>query len=79
MTITTLAEDRSLELELRRLQLTPVERTQLSRGGEPFSLAKWQEEAPPATAEELLEMDELLCERLRERESALAHDSDPLV
>jgi hypothetical protein len=67
--------DPETEAELRRLQYTPEERARLFPPKAPFSYEKWQREAPPATPEELAEMEELLRLRNAEREASLAREA----
>jgi hypothetical protein len=75
MRIETGPGDPTVEEELRRLQYTPEERARLFHGAAPFRLADWQQEAPPATAAELAEMEELLRQRDAEREASLMREA----
>ena len=67
--------DPKVEEELRRIQYTPEERARRFRRTSPFRLADWQQEAPPATPEELAEMEEFLRHRDAEREASLAKEA----
>jgi hypothetical protein len=64
-----------VEEELRRLQYTPEERERLFPSAPPFHLAEWLQSMPPATPEELAEMEEFLRERDAEREASLLHET----
>ncbi|HET6382761.1 MAG TPA: hypothetical protein VFJ58_05160 [Armatimonadota bacterium] len=75
MTISVACDDVKLENRLRQLQYTPEERARILCGAEPFDLAKWKAEAPPASEEELAEMEEFLKDREREREISLERDT----
>jgi hypothetical protein len=63
-----------VENELRRLQYTPEERERLFPAAPPFQIAEWLQSMPPATPEELAEMEEFLQEREAEREASLLHE-----
>jgi hypothetical protein len=75
MRITTVPADPKVEEELRRIQYTPEERDRRFRRTGPFRLADWEQEAGPATAEELAEMEEFLRQREAEREASLAREA----
>jgi len=78
MLITTGPADSDIEEEMRRLQYTPEERAALFRRTGPFRVAGWRAKAPPATPQELEEMEELLRLRDAEREASLAREADLL-
>ena len=67
--------DPETEAELRKLQYTPEERDRLFPAKKPFDIDAWLAAGPPATAEELEEMEELLRMRDAEREASLARDA----
>jgi hypothetical protein len=59
----------------RYIRRSREEVARLAEGHRPFSYVEWQRKAPPATPEELAEMEELM--RLREaaREASLAAEA----
>lgn len=63
-----------LEDELRSLQYTAEERDRLFPSKDPFDLDDWLQSGPPATPEELEEMEELLRLRQADREASIARD-----
>jgi hypothetical protein len=67
--------DPDTEAELRRLQYTPEERDRLFRRKGPVDVDTWLAAGPPATPEELQEMEELLQLRDVERQASLARDA----
>ena len=75
MLITAPPGDPEVEAELRRLQYTPEERARLFRRTGPFPLDEWLASGPPATPEQLEEMEELLRLRDAEREASLAREA----
>lgn len=64
-----------VERELLKLQLSPEDRLRIYGPGKPFDLDAWLSAGPPATAEELAEMEELLRLRDEERQASLARDA----
>ena len=75
MLITTGPGTPEAEAEMRRLQYTLEERARLFQHRGPYPLDEWLATAPPATPEELEEMEELLRLRDREREASLAREA----
>lgn len=67
--------DPKVEEELRRLQYTPEERARRFQRVGVFQLDEWLAAGPPATAEQLEEMEELLRMRDEEREASLAREA----
>lgn len=65
-------ETEGLAREIRGLRKSPEEVRALLAGTAPFDPEEWRNEAPPATAEELEEMQAFLLEREQERERSLA-------
>ena len=63
------------ETEIRYRRRSPEEVAQLAVGRRPFSYEDWQRKAPPATVEELAEMEEFLRERHAEREANLEREA----
>ena len=61
--------------EIQKLQLTPEERRRLYGPLKPFDAEDWLAAGPPATPEELAEMEELLQLREEEREASLAREA----
>ena len=60
--------------ELRRLQKTPREVAFFLANAPVFDYERWCREAPPASAEELAEMEDLLEEREAERLQSLERE-----
>jgi hypothetical protein len=75
MLITPKPADPRVEEELRRVQCTPEERHRRFPPKPAFSYRAWQEEAPPATSEELDEWEQFLRERDVDREASLAQEA----
>jgi hypothetical protein len=66
--------DESFEQRLARLRATPEERAQIIASASPFDDESWVRERGAASPEELVEMEEFLRERDRERERSLARE-----
>lgn len=64
-----------VEEEMRRLQYSAEERTKRFQHVGPFRLSDWLAAVPPATPEELEEMEALLRQREEERELNLAREA----
>ena len=59
----------------RYIRRSPEEVARLAEGHRPFSYEEWQRKAPPATPEELQEMEELMRLRNAAREASLAAEA----
>jgi hypothetical protein len=74
-----LTEDRralaELEERIRSCEKSPEEVARLLSRVTPFDYAQWVRENPPATAEELAEMEAMVRERRADREASLAREA----
>lgn len=60
----------------RYIRRSREEVIRLAEGLRPFSYEEWQREEPPATPEELAEMEELMRLRRAAREASIAAEAD---
>ena len=65
--------------ELRRLQKTPEEVARLLANAPRFDYEQWCRESPPATPEELADMEAFLQERETERQRSIEQEMGTLA
>ena len=75
MLIQTRKASPEFEAEVRRLQRLCRENRPIPSVAKPFDVDEWLATTPPATEQELAEMEEFLRERNEEREAELAREA----
>jgi hypothetical protein len=75
MQLTQKKAESEFEKEIKNLQLTAEERRRLYGPLKPFDADAWMAAGPPATPEEIAEMEELLQLREDERQASLAREA----
>lgn len=73
--LTKTADTEEFEAAIRRNRRSAEDVARLAEGRKPFDYEEWQRKAPPATPEELEEMEELMRLRAAARDASVAAEA----